>query len=149
MHREVLSCSKDDTLEQATRIMWDADVGSLVVLDGAQRPAGLITDRDIAMAAYTQGVALRDTRVASAMSKELHTCGPDASLSEVESLMQKAQIRRVPVVGQNGELLGIIGLGDLARSASSSPLRVPAIPGVAKTLAAVTERRANGAATAE
>lgn len=147
MNRDVRTCSKEDTLEQAARTMWEADVGCLVVTDESRRPIGMITDRDIAMAAYLQGVALRDGRVAGAMSHEVRSCAPDASVGAVESLMQEAQIRRVPVVAEDGALLGIVTLGDLAHNASSSPLRVPAIPGVAKTLAAVTERRPSLSAT--
>ncbi len=57
--------------------------------------------------------------------------------------MQAAQLRRLPVVDADGKVIGIIGLGDLARSAHSSALRMTEIPGVAKTLASITERRAD------
>lgn len=141
MTRNVATCSSDDSLEQATRMMWEADLGCLVVTDAEQRPIGMITDRDVAMAAYTQGVRLRDTSVATAMAREIRSCVAETAAGEVETLMQSAQIRRVPVVDSQGKLVGIVSLGDLARSAHSSPLRMPAIPGVAKTLAVVTQPR--------
>ena len=141
MTRNVQKCSKDASLEQAARLMWESDVGCLVVTNAEDRPVGMITDRDIAMAAYTQGARLQDVRVESAMAREVKTCAPNSSLSDVEHVMRTSQIRRVPVVESNGKLAGIVTLGDIARSSQSSPLRAAEIPGLAKTLAAVTEPR--------
>jgi CBS domain-containing protein len=149
MTRRVCTCLQTDSLEQAARIMWDSDVGCLVVNDGQHRPIGMITDRDIAMAALTQGVALRNASVASAMSKQVLTCSPSTSVSDVEALMRSAQIRRVPVVGSEGKLVGIVALGDLARSTQSGPRHVTEIPGLAKTLAGITQRRWDGGAVAQ
>ena len=144
MTKNVFTCLAHQTLEQAARMMWEADVGCLVVIEEDRRPVGMITDRDIAMAAYTQGVALRDALVSNAMSQKVITSKPDARLSELESLMQAEQVRRVPVIEPNGTLIGIVTLGDLARTAQSGPLGIPASPGVAKTLSRVTERRTEG-----
>ncbi|HEV8245190.1 MAG TPA: CBS domain-containing protein [Polyangiaceae bacterium] len=142
-NRNVHTCSADDTLESAARVMWEADVGCLVVVDNEHHPIAMITDRDVAMAAYTQGSCLRDIPVRHAMSRRLLACRADSAVGEAEALMQREQIRRLPVVSDQGELVGIVALGDLARDAFSSPIRMPlAIPGLAKTLAAVTERRA-------
>lgn len=149
MTRDVCTCSPGDSLEQAARIMWDSDVGCLVVTDGEQRPIGMITDRDIAMAAYTQGVPPRDAHVANAMSKQVMTCSASTSLGEIESTMRAPQIRRVPVIDANGALIGIVALGDIARSAQSTPFRRTEIPGLAKTLASITERRSSHVAAAE
>jgi CBS domain-containing protein len=143
MVRNVLTCSPEDSLEQPARLMWEADVGCIVVTDAERRPVGMITDRDIAMAAYTRGVALRDARVESTMARTIHTCSPRDSLSDVEKKMQQAQVRRLPVVDDAGRLVGIVALGDIARSAHSSPLHVAEIPGLARTLASITERRAS------
>jgi CBS-domain-containing membrane protein len=108
----------------------------------------MLTDRDVAMAAYTSGARLRDVPVASAMAHEVRSCSTTAPIGEIESLMQSARIRRVPVVDSEGRLLGIVTLGDLARVTQASPLRMAAIPGVARTLASVTERRRPAVAAA-
>jgi CBS domain-containing protein len=130
--------------------MWELDVGCAVVIDAERKPVGMVTDRDIAMAAYTRGVLLCEARVASAMANEVRVCAADTSLADLEHLMQSAQIRRVPVIDSKGELCGIVALGDIARSSQSSPLRMTEVPGVAKTLARVTERRhARSSAAAE
>lgn len=149
MTRKVCTCSQDDSLEQAARLMWESDVGCLVVTNGEHQPIGMITDRDITMAAYTQGVLLRDARVGSAMARHVLTCSLETSLGEVESSMRKAQIRRLPVVDAAGKLAGIIALGDIARSSQSSPARMVEVPGLAKTLASITERRWSEAVAAQ
>lgn len=146
MTTSVCTCAPEDSLEQAARLMWEEDVGCVVVTNPEERPVGIITDRDIAMAAYTQGLALRDSVVASAMAKDLVTCAPETSLGDLESRMRSAQIRRVPVVTSDGSLVGIVTLGDIAKSSQSSPMRLSETPGLAKTLAAVIERRARAAA---
>lgn len=149
MTRTVCTCSPDDSVEQAARSMWEADVGCIVVVDDQRRPVGVITDRDALMAAYTQGVGLRDARVASAMSRDVLKCSQETSLKEVEQTMQASQIRRMPVVDAEGKLVGIIGLGDIARSAQSTPMHLTEVPGVAKTLACVTQPRPRAAVAAE
>jgi len=141
MTRNVAACRPDDSLEQAARLMWDRDVGCVVVTDGHHKPIGMITDRDLAMAAYTQGALLRDIRVETVMARKLWACSVNSSLKEIEDKMRTAQVRRLPVVGFDGELVGIVALGDIARSAQSSPLRLTELPGLASTLASITERR--------
>lgn len=149
MTRTVYSCREGDSLEQAARIMWESDLGCLVVIDEAERPIGMITDRDALMAVYTQGVSLRDTQVSSAMSREVRKCSPETALKEVEQVMQRAQIRRMPVVNASGKLVGIITLGDVARSSQSAPMHLAEMPGLAKTLACITQPRQRQTAAAE
>jgi CBS domain-containing protein len=129
--------------------MWESDIGCVVVTDQSERPVGMITDRDIAMSAYTRGAPLCNVKVDDAMANEVKTCSADTPLSEVQTLMRSARIRRVPVVDSEGMLVGIVTLGDLARSAQSSPLHLSQIPGVAKTLAGITQRRSGQVAAAE
>jgi CBS domain-containing protein len=141
MTRNVAACLAHDSLEQAARLMWDWDVGCVVVIDSHQKPIGMITDRDVAMAAYTQGALLRDIRVETVMARNIWACSVNTTLKEIEEKMRTAQVRRLPVVGFDGELVGIVTQGDIARSAQSSPLRVTEVPGLARTLASITERR--------
>lgn len=74
------------------------------------------------MAAMTQGRALSEIRVSSAMSRNLWACRPDDDLSQAESVMRARKVRRLPVVDAEGRLLGILSLSDLAR-ASMAPKR--------------------------
>ncbi len=148
MRHDVRTCNPYETLADAARSMWEADVGALPVMDPIRGLVAMITDRDICMAAYTTGLPLHSLNVRSAMSHSVVTCKLDASLSEVEQLMQQHQVRRVPVISNDGALVGIITLSDLAADAKSIRMPITA-PGVAQTLAAVTERRRQGELAAQ
>jgi CBS domain-containing protein len=73
-----------------------------------------VTDRDLAMATHLQGVPLHESRVSSAMAREVRCCSPTDSATTVQTLMQHHKIRRVPVVDAERRLVGIVSLGDLA-----------------------------------
>lgn len=120
MTRQVSSCGTEDTLVQAAQLMWEHDCGCLPVCsgNGANRVVGVITDRDICMSALFKGKPLYELRVADAMSQQLQTCRPSDTLTHVEKMMSQARIRRLPVVDDQGSLLGMISLADLAREAA-------------------------------
>lgn len=120
MTTRVHSCEAYESLSAAAQKMWEADVGSVPVLDDKQRVVGMLTDRDICMAAYTQGVPLRQIIAAEVMSRTLVTCGPDDSVARVEDLMRTHQIRRLPVVNRERHLIGIVSMNDIAREVARS-----------------------------
>ncbi|HZP42445.1 MAG TPA: CBS domain-containing protein [Candidatus Binatia bacterium] len=151
MTRRVASCSASDTLNAAARIMWEHDCGCApVVADG--RVVGMITDRDICMAAYTQDRPLSALPVSQAMSREVHSCRPDDPLAVAERTMRERQIRRLPVIDASGHLVGILSLNDVARAFAREGERAAGgarANEVASTLAAVCRpRHAKHAATA-
>jgi len=114
MTRDVRTCSPDDTLATAAQVMWEMDCGVVPVTDREGKVVGIITDRDLAMAAHLQGVPLRESRVASVMARDVRCCAPGDSPATVQALMQQHRIRRVPVVDAERRLVGLITLGDLA-----------------------------------
>jgi len=114
MKADVEVCAFDDNLTAAASRMWDCDIGCLPVLDGAGQVVGIVTDRDICMAAFTRGERLQDIPVSVAMAKEVLSCAPDATLVEAEEVMRSGQVRRLPVIGSDGCLVGIVSLNDLA-----------------------------------
>lgn len=133
-------CRASDSLDRAARIMWEADIGCLPVLDERLHPIGMITDRDVAMAAYTQGRPLRDLSVSTAMSHHVVSCLPDTELLRLQYLMQAAQVRRVPVVSTAGSIAGIVTLADVVRAAETgTPEEQAAALG---TMSAISEPRA-------
>ena len=119
MTRKVTTCRPDDTLERAARFMWDGDCGSLPVCDHENHVVGMITDRDICMAALFAGKALNELPVYLSMAKQVLICNAEQDISTVEKSMREKRVRRVPVVDAQGALVGIIGLADLAREAAS------------------------------
>jgi CBS domain-containing protein len=118
MSRPVVVTRPDDTLEEAARLMWECDCGFVPVVDQENRVAGTVTDRDICMAAYTKGRALRDLRVADAMAREVHSVREDDDVKRAERLMADKQVRRLPVVDRDGRPIGVVTLGDAARFAA-------------------------------
>jgi CBS domain-containing protein len=143
MRVRVYTCSPSDTLHRAAQVMWEKDCGCLPIIEDARLVRAVITDRDICMAAFTQGVSLAETSVESAMSRSLYVCSPDDSLGKVEQLMCERQIRRVPVVDTEGRLVGMISLGDIARYLRARGQQAPASMGqLLETLAAISEPRA-------
>lgn len=120
MARPVQSCRAEETLARAAQLMWDYDCGCLPIVsgNGITRVVGVITDRDICMCALFNGKPLREMRVSDAMSKQVKTCRPTNSLATAERTMREARIRRLPVVDENGELVGMISLADLAQEAA-------------------------------
>jgi CBS domain-containing protein len=113
MSRDVVACSMDDTLSVPAQMMWDRTVGSVVVLSGDQL-AGILTDRDIAMSAQTQGRSLREISVRTAMTGEVVACGPDERLGDVLKRMIQQRVRRCPVVDGDAKVVGLLSLDDLA-----------------------------------
>ena len=123
MAQNIRACRLEDTLDTAAQIMWDNDCCCVPVIDAHRRVVGMLTDRDICMAAYTQGGPLRALRVSSAMSKKVYACRPEDTLAAAEELMRAKLIRRLPVTDAEGHLVGIISLNDIAREAQSEHTR--------------------------
>lgn len=102
-------------IREAAKRMLDADMGALPVGDG-DRLIGMVTDRDIAVRAIAEGLG-PETLVRDVMSEKLLFAWDDQDVHEVASRMSDAQVRRFPVLSRDGErLVGIVSLGDLARS---------------------------------
>jgi len=122
MSQPVITCRRTDALNEASRLMWEHDCGVLPVVDTTGTIVGIITDRDICMAAYTQGKTLRELCVETGMAKRVITVDQGADLAEAEALMSSNQVRRLPVVDGGRRPVGVLSLGDIA-------LHVPADEG--------------------
>lgn len=119
MTEDVCTCQQHDSLDRAAQLMWERDCGCLPVCttDDITHVIGLITDRDICMCALFQHKPLSELRVSEAMSKQVRACKPSDSIDTAEKLMADAQIRRLPVLNDQGALIGFVSLSDLAREA--------------------------------
>jgi CBS domain-containing protein len=120
MMRTVKTCRPADALSAAARVMWEHDCGCVpVVVDegGGARVVGMLTDRDICMAAYTQGRPLQAIKVASAMSHRVCSCRDTDSLMVALNVLRTNQLHRLPVVDADDHLIGLLSLADIAREA--------------------------------
>jgi len=114
MSTDVVVCRSQDALNHAAQLMWEKDCGFIPVVDDAGSTVAVLTDRDICMAAYTQGKPLSEIPVEWAMSKTLVSCRPDETVGTAEALMRARQIRRLPVIAKDGKLVGVLSLNDIA-----------------------------------
>ncbi|MGE6631266.1 CBS domain-containing protein [Bacillus sp. NPDC077027] len=111
MTKKVLTCQKDDNVYEAAVKMKEADIGAIPVTEG-DKLIGIVTDRDLVL----RGIAEKkpnSQEISAVMTKEVLTADEDASLEEIVRLMSEHQLRRIPVV-KNGNLTGIVALGDLS-----------------------------------
>jgi CBS domain-containing protein len=115
MTKRVLTCHLGDSLNAVARQMWDNRCGCLVVVAGLGKPIAIVTDRDVCMAAYTQGKPLGEIAVSTAASHDVETASPTDSVEKVLARMRAARIRRMPVVDEHRRLLGIVSTFDIAR----------------------------------
>jgi len=99
---------------EAARIMRDENVGSLPITEGKQL-VGTITDRDITIRAIAEGRDPQGTTVQEIASRDLVTVDPQQDLDEALKLMAQHQVRRLPVVEEDGMLVGIVAQADVAK----------------------------------
>ena len=138
MTRELAVAVRDNTLFQVACMMKDEDTGVIPVVeyDGAAvtsgdandtgntrtvtgvrghgKLVGLITDRDIVIRALAEGKDPRSTRAEDVMTTDVHSAKPNDRVVDVIRTMGDKQVRRIPVVGENGQLRGIISMADVA-----------------------------------
>jgi CBS domain-containing protein len=114
MTRDVRLCTPGQTIREAAKAMADIDAGALPVGEN-DRLIGMVTDRDIAIRAVAQGKG-PDTPVREVMSEHVHYCFDDEEMDDVAQNMGDIRVRRLPVVNRDKRLVGILSLGDVART---------------------------------
>lgn len=120
MTRPVHCCSEGDTLNTAAQMMWEHDCGAIPVTRPDGTLVGMITDRDICMAAYTRGQCLSEIPVGKVMAKQVFACSPNESIRSAERMMSDKQVRRVPVIDDGRRLVGILSTNDITRHAMTA-----------------------------
>lgn len=119
MTRDVQLVPPQTSVVEAARIMRDTDVGALPVGEG-RRLTGMVTDRDIVVRAVADGRATADVAIADVLSSEIVSCRATDSVEDAANLMAQHQIRRLPVLGDDQQLVGILALADVARNDQDS-----------------------------
>jgi predicted transcriptional regulator len=112
MTRDVKFCDPDTNLAAVAEIMWRNNCGALPVLTESKL-IGVLTDRDMCIALGTRNWRAGDLAVRDVAMKPVFTCGPDEDVHAALKTMRKHQIRRVPVVGDDGKLAGILCLDEM------------------------------------
>src|SRR5438270_3466052 len=108
---------RDSTVVEAANIMRDEDVGIVPIVDG-DKLVGTLTDRDIAIRVVAEGKDPNTTKAEEVASREIVTIDPQQDLDDALRLMARHQVRRLPVVEEDGKLVGIVAQADVAKHAS-------------------------------
>ncbi len=117
MTRDVKTCRAGDCLATAAMTMWKYDCGAIPILDRNDQVLGMLTDRDICMAATMENMPPRDIPVTVPMSGQVWSCHPRDTLVSAEAVMKDNRVRRLPVIDADNRLVGILSLNDIVREA--------------------------------
>jgi CBS domain-containing protein len=112
-------CTPENSVEEAAQMMVEHDCGEIPVVENKDnpKPVGVITDRDITCRVVAAGKNPRQARVRDAMTSPPVTVKPETSIEDCCRLLEKIQIRRVPVVDHSGHCCGIVSQADIAKAA--------------------------------
>ena len=113
MTRDVETCTPSTTLPQAVKLMRDGCCGIIPVIDAHGRVSGVVTDRDISMALVESARKPINIAVHEVMRAPVHACGPDDDLRVALTTMKQFKVRRLPVIGNDGRLKGILSIDDI------------------------------------
>jgi CBS domain-containing protein len=145
MTADVHFCHSTNNLAEAAAHLWDNDCGILPVKDESGKLVGMISDRDICIATVTKNRLASEITVGEVSSNhEVHACAPNDDVQEALKLMQNHQVRRVPVVDNNGELCGILSINDVILAAEAGGWgQGVSFQDAMATLKAICEHRTN------
>jgi CBS domain-containing protein len=131
MSRNVKVIDSTATLLEAAEMMRDQDIGAIPVAD-ANRPIGMLTDRDIVVRALADYRDPNQTRVRDIITPRLSTVYEDQDVQEAAALMAKDQVRRLLVIDHQQAPVGILSMGDLGKSDTGSGSAADALKGVSE-----------------
>jgi CBS domain-containing protein len=129
-------CTADTNLQEVAKMMLDNDCGAIPVVEdnNHKRPIGVVTDRDITIRTVAKGENPLNMSAKSVMTKNVFTVTPDMSVEECVDLMEENQVRRVPVVDEEGNCIGMVAQADIAIKAKDSEAE-DMVEGVSKATA--------------
>lgn len=119
MTKQVQTCTLETSLPQVVRLMHEGCCGVIPVIDPRGHVAGVVTDRDVSMALVNCGRKPINVAVREVMTVPVHACGPDDDLHGALTTMKQFKVRRLPVVGEDGLLKGILSFDDIVLRALS------------------------------
>ena len=142
------ACTPNNSLAEVAGLMWENDCGIIPVVTGEGAIVGLITDRDICMAAALKARNLDQIAVAEVISGEVVSCSPEDEIRTTLERMGDSKLRRLAVVNADGGLAGIISLNDIVRSAREPNDKKASVPqaSVIAALQAISEHHDEGKA---
>jgi len=142
MTRDVKFCGPDTNVAAATEILWRNNCGALPILDADGKLVGLITDRDMCIALGTRNCRASELAVGDAATKPVFTCGPGEDVHAALKTLRQHQVRRMPVVDEDGKLAGILCLDEIVLHAQKAEAKKGlSYDDVVNTMKAICEHR--------
>ena len=142
MTYDVQSCRPETNLAEAAMQMWRGDFGALPVVTTPGKVVGMITDRDICMAAASKHRDPATIRVNEVISGKVYGCSPDTDIQQALKIMQQKQVRRLPIIdAYDGKLAGILSMNDVALKATMDRKAELSAEDVENTLRAICTHR--------
>jgi CBS domain-containing protein len=126
MTKDVQSCTPETNLATAALQMWDGDCGTLPVVDDVGYVIGMITDRDICIAAATRHQDISELKVGEVATGEVQSCTPETNVRDALKTFAQARVRRLPVIDEDHKLRGILSMNDLVLRAGEGSDKKPA-----------------------
>lgn len=120
---KVISVLPMDSVERVSRILRDARIGAVLVVDADGRMAGILSERDIVHGVADRGADVLAEPVSNLMTHEVRTCTPESSVDQLMNQMIEGRIRHLPVLEQ-GALAGIVSVGDIVEQGLAEVLAV-------------------------
>ncbi len=116
MTEKPVCCLPGDMVAEAAQLMKNENIGPIPVIENGQtqKLVGIVTDRDLALKVVAEGLDPKSTKVETVMTRLVITCLADDDIQKALDAMSKHQLRRIPVVDNNGRILGIISQADVA-----------------------------------
>ena len=137
---DTTSCAAFSNLADTAGLMWERDCGVIPVIDEEEKILGMITDRDICMAAALTGRDLPSIPVSDVITGVVYGCKSEDDIHQALATMRENQLRRLPVLDDEGRLRGILSLNDVVLKADQAQEKKLAID-VLETLKAICEHR--------
>src|SRR5713226_3746308 len=117
MTKNPTCCTPSGTAQMVARIMKEQDTGIVPVVENneSRKLIGVVTDRDLCLGVVAEGKEPKSVQVKSCMTDKVVSCRPEDDLDKVIKLMQDNQVRRIPVVDAQNQIVGIVSLADVVR----------------------------------
>jgi CBS domain-containing protein len=113
MVKKVSVCESDNNLAQVASIMWNERCGLLPVLDSRGKVMSVITDRDVCIALGTRNLRASEVQVKNVSPPRVFSCAPTDDIVSALDTMVSQNVRRLPVIGEDGKLAGILSIDDV------------------------------------
>ena len=112
---QVIAASPDAPVTEVARILAQNRIGAVLVMDGDGRPVGILSERDIVRSIAAEGQAALARRASELMTRDVVTCSPSDTVSQMMALMTQRRIRHVPVM-EDGRVVGLVSIGDVVKA---------------------------------